>query len=184
MKMATIFKETTSKTKKGEKENIISMKVVSCSLNSTLDHRKFPKSNSQMVQSMLGNKRTGQGKDQVKRLMLTAAFMKANGKMTKNMETESFNTLTALSTTVSGKKIFVMDSEPIFIPMETSTKVIGIMIFRKVWELITTQMETFTKENGKVANLTVKEIISIKAEKPFTKATGKTEKKKVLESSL
>jgi hypothetical protein len=43
MKTATTFKETISKMKKGEKESIISTKVVFCSLNSILDPHKFLK---------------------------------------------------------------------------------------------------------------------------------------------
>lgn len=41
MKMVTILRETTSKTKKEEKESIISMKVAFYSLSSTLDLHKF-----------------------------------------------------------------------------------------------------------------------------------------------
>lgn len=84
---------------------------------------------------------------------------------------------------VNGKAMSVMDSELISIPMVTNMKVTGIMMFRKLWGPITTQMETSTKESGKMENQMVKETIFTKAEKPFTRATGKTAKKKALGNS-
>ena len=132
---------------------------------------------------MLDSKRTAQDKDPEKRLMLMEAFVKVSGKTTKNTEMEFLNTLTEQNTMVNGKPTFVMDLEHIFIPTEISTKETGTTIFSKAWVLTTTQMETFIKENGKAASPTDKAITFTKAEKPFTKETGKTARKKVLDNS-
>lgn len=178
IKMVTILKETISRTKKEEKESTIFMKAVFCSLNSTLDPHKFLKSNSPMEHYTLANKRTVQDKDQEKPLMLTAVFMKVNGKMTKNTEMESSSTSMELNMMVSGKLTFAMDSVHIFTQTETNTKETGTMTFNKVWEPTTTQMETSIKENGKLVNPTAKAITYTKVEKPSTKAIGKTARKK------
>ena len=108
--------------------------------------------------------------------------IKVNGKMTKKMEQEFFNTLMEQNMMENGKMISDMGLELTSTLMETSIKEIGIMIFSKVWVPITIPMVTYTRVNGLKENLMVKGTTFIKVVRPFIKATGLKAKSKVLES--
>jgi hypothetical protein len=123
-----------------------------------------------------------QEKVQARQHMWMEVFTKVNGKMIKNMEMEFFNTSMGLNTMENGKMTFVTVLGHIFIPMETSTREIGMKISRKEWVLITTLMEIFTRDNGRMASQMERGIIFIKVEKQYIRVTGKTGKKRVLES--
>lgn len=105
--------------------------------------------------------------------------IKVNGKMTKKMEQEYFNTLMEQNMMENGKMISDMGLELTSTLMETSIKEIGIMIFSKVWVPITIPMVTYTRVNGLKENLMVKEITFIKVVRPFIKETGLKAKSKV-----
>lgn len=99
------FRATTSKTKKGERADIISIKVEYWNRNLIRPLPRFRKLFYPMDQFMLGNRKMGPGRAQVKLHMSMEASMMVSGSTIRSMEMVNINIWMIQSIMANGRKI-------------------------------------------------------------------------------